>query len=76
MAVITNPQQYQAALAELRDLEQWLARTHQEHPNPEKGYTKVGIRKMIARIQEELGKYEAQLAVNAASGKVATEKVV
>jgi hypothetical protein len=31
---------------------------------------------MIARIQEELGKYEAQLAVNAASGNVATQKVV
>jgi hypothetical protein len=75
MAVITSPQEYAAAQAELRSLEQWLTSTHQEHPNPEKGYTKVGIRKMIARIHEELGQYEAQLAVGAASGNVEPSNV-
>ena len=75
MAVITSAQEYAAAQAELRSLEQRLASTHQDHPNPEKGYTKVGIRKMIARIHEELGQYEAQLAVGAARGSVEASNV-
>jgi len=64
--MIENQQEYEAAQHELRDLEDRLARVHHEHPNPEKGYTKVGIRKMIARLHEELGVYEATLSNPAA----------
>ena len=70
MAVITKAHEYAAAQAELLQLEERLARIHRDHPNPERGYTKVGIRKMIARIHEELGQYEAHLSVAAAEKPV------
>ncbi|MEI7686554.1 MAG: hypothetical protein WCL32_16160 [Planctomycetota bacterium] len=35
-------------------LEQWLSRIQAESPVPAKGFTKAGIRKMIARLHEEL----------------------
>ena len=56
--MISNAQEYQKAQEELRHLEDWLLRLQREHPVPEKGLTKAGIRKMIARLHEELAVYE------------------
>jgi hypothetical protein len=64
--MISDANQYEKAQAELQHLEDWLARLRQEHPNPSKGLTKAGIRKMIARIHEELAEYEGSQEVAAA----------
>ncbi len=56
--MIETVEQYQKAQDELRDLETWLQRLQQDSPIPAKGFTKAGIRKMIARLHEELGLYE------------------
>ena len=57
-AVITNVVEYEMAERELRDLERRLERLQASHPIGSKGFTKAGIRKMIARIHEELAVYE------------------
>jgi hypothetical protein len=64
--MISDSNQYQKAQDELRHLEQWLARLQQQHPNPSKGLTKAGIRKLIARLHEELAQYEGSQEVAAA----------
>jgi hypothetical protein len=56
--VITNAVEYEKAEEELRDLERRLQRLQQSNPIGSKGFTKAGIRKMIARIHEELAVYE------------------
>ena len=56
--MITSAAQYQRAQEELRQLEERLHRLQQCHPLGAKGFTKVGIRKMIARLHEELALYE------------------
>jgi hypothetical protein len=56
--VITNAIEYEKAQQELRDLENRLERLQESHPVGSKGFTKAGIRKMIARIHEELAIYE------------------
>ena len=56
--MITNAVQYEKAEEELRDLERRLERLQQSNPIGSKGFTKAGIRKMIARIHEELAVYE------------------
>ena len=56
--MISDVNQYRKAKEELCELEEWLARLHQEHPNPAKGLTKAGLRKMIARLHEELAEYQ------------------
>lgn len=61
--MIDTPRKYEKACQELKDLESWLDRLRQENPGPQKGLTKAGIRKMIARIQEELAYYEGGLEV-------------
>jgi len=58
--VIANETEYRQALDELRDMEDFLAEVDaQQPPPPLVGYTKAGIRKMIARLNEELGEWEA-----------------
>jgi hypothetical protein len=59
--MITNTDEYESACEELADLEAWLDRLRRDRPPAEKGLTKAGIRKMIARLHEELGIYEASL---------------
>ena len=59
--------EYQEACKELRFLEAWLSRLQKEHPGSGKGLTKAGIRKMIARLHEELGAFEASLKVEKAA---------
>jgi hypothetical protein len=56
--MIETTEQYQKAQDELRHLEGWLQRLQKDHPVPAKGLTKAGIRKMIARLHEELAVYE------------------
>jgi hypothetical protein len=56
--VITNAIEYEKARPDLRDLENRLERVQESHPVGSKGFTKAGIRKMIARIHEELAVYE------------------
>ena len=56
--VITNATEYAKAEEELRDLEKRLQSLQQSHPIGSKGFTKAGIRKMIARLHEELAVYE------------------
>jgi hypothetical protein len=56
--MITSAVEYQKAEKELRDLEQRLEHLQQSNPMGSKGFTKAGIRKMIARIHEDLALYE------------------
>jgi hypothetical protein len=56
--MITTVAEYEKAEAELRDLQGRLEELQQEHPVGEKGFTKAGIRKLIARLNEELAVYE------------------
>jgi len=56
--MITTAEQYQRAQEELRQLEERLHRLQQCHLLGAKGFTKAGIRKMIARLHEELALYE------------------
>ena len=56
--MITTESQYEKAQSELRDLQARLERLQREHPIVEKGYTKAGIRKLIARLNEELALFE------------------
>ena len=46
--------EYRKAQEELRALEGRLEQLQQNHPIGSKGFTKAGIRKMIARLHEEL----------------------
>jgi hypothetical protein len=61
--MIHDLSEYEKACEELRYLEGWLSRLQLEHPGSEKGLTKAGIRKMIARLHEELGLFEGSLEV-------------
>lgn len=56
--MITNAVEYEKAEQELRDLEKRLEGLQRSHSIGSKGFTKAGIRKMIARIHEELALYE------------------
>jgi hypothetical protein len=56
--MITSAVEYEKAEEELRDLERRLEVLQQSNPIGEKGFTKAGVRKMIARLQEELAVYE------------------
>jgi hypothetical protein len=56
--MIANTTEYQKAQEELRSLEDRLARLQEAHPGGDKGFTKAGIRKMIARLHEEIAVYE------------------
>ena len=57
--MISTATEYEIALKQLSDLESRLARLQLENAVGEKGYTKAGVRKMIAKIHEELAVYEA-----------------
>jgi hypothetical protein len=59
--MITTTEQYQRAQEELRQLEERLHHLQQCNPLGAKGFTKAGIRKMIARLHEELALYEGSI---------------
>jgi len=56
--MIENRSAYEKAREELRSLEARLERLQQAQPVGSKGFTKAGIRKMIAHLHEELAVYE------------------
>ncbi len=56
--MIANATEYQKAQEELQALEQRLQRLQENGSIGSKGFTKAGIRKMIARLHEELAVYE------------------
>ncbi|MCG8584962.1 MAG: hypothetical protein MI757_09650 [Pirellulales bacterium] len=56
--MITTTSEYEKAQSELRDLQKRLEKLQQEHPIGEKGFTKAGIRKLSARLNEELAVFE------------------
>ena len=58
--MISNAADYDKAHCDLRVLEQRIADLEREYPLGQKGFTKAGVRKMIARINEELAAYESQ----------------
>jgi len=60
--MIADATQYEAAQEEIRSLEERLARLQKEHAGGSKGFTKAGIRKLIARLHEELAVYEGSEA--------------
>ncbi len=61
--MLETAEEYRRAQDELRHLETWLERLQQDHPVPAKGLTKAGIRKMIARLHEDLAVYEGSQEV-------------
>jgi hypothetical protein len=67
--MIANVSEYQKAQEELRSLEQRLQRLQQTHPIGSKGFTKAGIRKMIARLHEEMALYEGSEEARDADSK-------
>ena len=56
--MIATTIEYEKAQEELRALEDRLDRLQQTYPIGSKGLTKAGIRKLIARLQEELAVFE------------------
>ncbi len=56
--MISNRVEYEKTLEEIRSLEERLERLQKSHPIGSKGFTKAGIRKMIARLHEELAIFE------------------
>ncbi len=57
--MIANATEYRKAEEEIVVLEERLRRLQGTHPIGSKGFTKACIRKMIARLHEELALYEA-----------------
>lgn len=55
---IANATKYQKAQEEIRLLEERLSLWQHSNPIGSKGFTKAGIRKMIARLHEELAVFE------------------
>jgi hypothetical protein len=55
--MIANPVEYEKAKEELSILEERLRRLQGSHPGT-KGLTKAGLRKLIARLHEELAVFE------------------
>ena len=76
MAVIVNDAERDAALKELERL--WSFLHEVETRSPKHGSTKAGIHKMMARIHEELMRYEARrdFPVPQANGKAHSEQHV
>ena len=62
--MIPTAEEYQKAQDGLRQLEERLHRLQQSHPLGAKGFTKAGVRKMIARLHEELALYEGSHEVH------------
>ena len=58
--MITNAAEYEKAHSDLRILEQRIADLERDHSVGEKGFTKAGVRKMIAQINGELAVFESR----------------
>jgi hypothetical protein len=62
--MIRTVDEYQKAQQELRHLDGWLERLQKDNPAPKKGLTKAGIRKLIARLHEDLAVYEGSREID------------
>ena len=58
--MITNAAAYEKAHSDLRILEQRIADLERDHPIGQKGFTKAGVRKMIATTNGELAVFESR----------------
>ena len=67
--MITTEIEYEKAQSELRDLQARLERLQREHPIGEKDFTKAGIRKLIARLNEELALFEGSEAARSSQSE-------
>jgi hypothetical protein len=56
--LITTTIEYEQAQAELANLQTRLVELQRQHPIGDKGFTKAGIRKLMARLHEELALFE------------------
>ena len=56
--MISTTIEYEKAQQELQDLQDRLKKLQDDYPIGEKGFTKAGIRKLIARLNEELAVFE------------------
>ena len=72
--MIGNVMEYEKAQDEIRLLEDRLKRLQQTEPIGSKGFTKAGIRKMIARLHEELAVYEGSEEARQPGNDKANEK--
>ena len=57
--MIASITEYEIAKSELQSLEERLRQLHADNPDGAKGFTKAGVRKMIARLHEQLAVFEA-----------------
>jgi hypothetical protein len=71
--MIANAAEYQKAREELRSLEDRLAGLQQTGSIGSKGFTNAGVRKMIARLHEELAVFEASEESRQPEAKKAAE---
>lgn len=71
--MIANLTEYHKAQEELHTLEERLQRLQQSHPVGSKGFTKAGIRKLIARFHEELALFEGSEAARRRGSPRTTE---
>jgi hypothetical protein len=65
--LITTTIEYEKAQAELANLQARLIELQRQHPIGEKGFTKAGIRKLMARLHEELALFEGSEEARASS---------
>ncbi len=64
--MISTMAEYEKAELELHDLEERLQQLQESTPVGAKGFTKAGIRKLIARLHEELALFEGSEEARAA----------
>jgi hypothetical protein len=67
---------FQKAEQELRDLQKRLERLQELHPIGSKRFTKAGIRKMVARLHEELALYEGSEEARNSKSNTASASLV
>jgi hypothetical protein len=67
--MIEGPLDYEKAQSELRMLESRLDELQRQYPIPEKGFTKAGVRKLIARLHEELAVFEGRQEAGSADSR-------
>ncbi|MBI3923533.1 MAG: hypothetical protein HY318_19095 [Armatimonadetes bacterium] len=61
--MVANEREYQAAVGQLTELELRLREVERSPDHPNKGLTKAGIHKMIARLHEELAEHDGYCAL-------------
>ena len=61
--MINNLSEREGALEQMAYLQKWIDRLEKENPPPKKASTKLGIRKLITRINEELLAFEATMTM-------------